>query len=40
MITELQFLDRDQLLARRDAMETWSQFCVDRLGDILAAAHS
>ncbi len=39
MITELQFLDRDQLRARRDAMESWSQFCVDRLDDILAAAH-
>ena len=36
MITELQFLDRAQLLARRDALETWSQFCLDRLDQLLA----
>ena len=38
MITDLQFLDREQLRARRDAMETWSQFCFDHLDKILAAA--
>jgi predicted NUDIX family phosphoesterase len=38
MITELQFLDRPQLAARRDAMETWSQICFDRLDELLAAA--
>jgi predicted NUDIX family phosphoesterase len=38
MITDLQFLDRQQLHARRDAMETWSQFCVDRLDELLARA--
>jgi predicted NUDIX family phosphoesterase len=38
MITDLQFLDRDQLRARREAMETWSQFCFDHLDEILAAA--
>jgi predicted NUDIX family phosphoesterase len=38
MITDLQFLDRDQLRARRDAMETWSQICFDHLDEILAAA--
>jgi predicted NUDIX family phosphoesterase len=38
MITDLQFLDRDQLRARRDAMESWSQICFDRLDEILAAA--
>ena len=37
MITELQFLDRAQLLARRDALETWSQFCVDQLDRLLAS---
>ena len=37
MITDLQFLDREQLRARRDAMETWSQFCFDHLDEILAA---
>jgi len=38
MITELQFLDRGQLGARRDAMESWSQICFDRLDEILARA--
>jgi len=28
-ITELQFLTLDQLRERRDAMETWSQLCLD-----------
>ena len=36
MITELQFLDRAQLLARRDSLETWSQFCLDHLDELLA----
>ena len=35
MITELQFLDRAALSARRDAMETWSQICFDRLDTLL-----
>ncbi len=35
MITELQFLDRAGLLARREAMETWSQICVDGLDRLL-----
>ena len=38
MITELQFLDRAQLLARRDALETWSQFCLDGLDRLLTPA--
>jgi predicted NUDIX family phosphoesterase len=38
MITELQFLDRSQLAARRDSMETWSQICFDHLDTLLAAA--
>lgn len=38
MITELQFLDREQLSARRDAMESWSQICFDGLEEILAKA--
>lgn len=38
MITDLQFLDREQLAARRDAMETWSQICFDQLDGLLAAA--
>jgi predicted NUDIX family phosphoesterase len=28
-ITELQFLGLEELRARRDAMETWSQFALD-----------
>lgn len=39
MITELQFLDREQLAARRDTMETWSQICLDHLDQLLAAAN-
>jgi predicted NUDIX family phosphoesterase len=35
MITDLQFLDRNELLRRREAMETWSQHCVDRLDELL-----
>jgi predicted NUDIX family phosphoesterase len=35
MITELQFLDRPALAARRDAMETWSQICFDHLDRLL-----
>ncbi len=38
MITDLQFLDREALLAKRDAMETWSQICVDALDRLLQAA--
>jgi predicted NUDIX family phosphoesterase len=36
MITDLQFLDRAQLAARREAMETWSQLCFDQLDRLLA----
>ena len=38
MITDLAFLDRAQLAARRDAMETWSQICFDHLDRLLAGA--
>jgi predicted NUDIX family phosphoesterase len=38
MITELQFLTRDQLAAKRDALESWSQICFDNLDQILARA--
>ena len=36
MITNLAFLSRDELLARRDNLETWSQLCVDSLDRLLA----
>lgn len=35
MITNLSFLTREELLARRDNLETWSQICVDSLDRLL-----
>ncbi len=35
-IADLQFLSKDALLERRDHLETWSQACVDGLGEILS----
>ncbi|PYI90302.1 MAG: hypothetical protein DMF03_05170 [Verrucomicrobia bacterium] len=35
MITNLEFLTQDQLLSRRDSLETWSQLCVDELKRLL-----
>jgi predicted NUDIX family phosphoesterase len=35
MITGLTFLTKEELLARRDIMETWSQICVDSLDRLL-----
>jgi predicted NUDIX family phosphoesterase len=35
MITNLQFLTREELLGRRDSLETWSQLCVDALDRLL-----
>src|SRR5213083_3037808 len=36
MITGLTFLPKNELLARRETMETWSQICVDALDKLLA----
>lgn len=36
MITNLAFLKKDDLLARRENLETWSQLCVDSLERLLA----
>src|ERR1700694_747362 len=36
MITNLAFLDKDELMARRDSLETWSQLCLDSLDRLLA----
>src|SRR5205085_7082141 len=36
MITGLQFLDRTELAARREQMESWSQICFDNLDKLLA----
>src|SRR5438445_4211948 len=35
MITGLTFLAKDELMARRDSLETWSQICVDALDKLL-----
>jgi len=36
MITNVGFLDKRELLARRDSLETWSQICLDSLERLLA----
>ena len=35
MITNVAFLSRDELISRRDSLETWSQICVDSLDRLL-----
>ena len=35
MITGLTFLTKQELLTRRESMETWSQICVDSLDRLL-----
>lgn len=35
MITQLGFLTREELIARRDNLESWSQICVDNLDELL-----
>jgi hypothetical protein len=35
MITGVALLDREELLEKRDSMETWSQICVDALDRLL-----
>ena len=36
MITNMAFLKKEQLLARRDTLETWSQLCVDSFDRLLS----
>jgi predicted NUDIX family phosphoesterase len=36
MITGLSFLTKEELMARRDLLETWSQICLDELERLLA----
>lgn len=38
MITNLEFLSPDELRARRDTLESWSQICVDHLEALIKAA--
>ena len=40
MITSLAFLDKNELLARRDSLETWSQICLDSLEQLLGRGGS
>src|SRR5947207_7086053 len=35
MITNLSFLGKDELAARRDSLETWSQICLDSLEKLI-----
>jgi predicted NUDIX family phosphoesterase len=37
VITNVAFLDQDELKARRDALESWSQLCLDSLDRLLQA---
>lgn len=39
-LTELEFLSRDELLERRDRLESWSQYLVAALDELLAATPS
>jgi len=36
MITNLAFLTRAELMARRESLESWSQICVDSLDRLLS----
>lgn len=36
MITNLAFLGKDELLSRRESLETWSQLCLDSLDRLLS----
>ena len=36
VITSLSFLSREELLARRDSLESWSQICVDHLDELVS----
>ena len=36
MITNIAFLGKDELMGRRDSLETWSQICLDSLERLLA----
>src|SRR5205807_10056307 len=36
MITNLAFLNKAELMARRESLESWSQICVDSLGRLLS----
>jgi predicted NUDIX family phosphoesterase len=35
VITQVEFIPVEQLKARRERLESWSQFCLDNLGALL-----
>ena len=37
MITNVAFLDKNELMTRRDSLETWSQICLDSLERLIGA---
>jgi predicted NUDIX family phosphoesterase len=39
MITNVAFLGKDELIARRDSLETWSQICLDSLERLLGTGN-
>src|SRR5437773_773836 len=40
MITKIEFLDINKLMARRDSLDTWSQICLDSLEQLLGRGGS
>lgn len=38
-ITQVEFLTVEELRARRETLETWSQMCVDRIEELLALSY-
>jgi predicted NUDIX family phosphoesterase len=36
MITNVAFLNQNELMTRHDSLETWSQICLDSLERLLA----
>jgi predicted NUDIX family phosphoesterase len=40
MITNLTFLGQDELMSRRDSLETWSQICLDSLEKLIGSGAS
>jgi predicted NUDIX family phosphoesterase len=36
VITNLSFLDKDELITRRDSLESWSQLCLDHLDRLIS----
>lgn len=39
VITQVEFISLEELKAKRDQMETWSQLCIDNFSSLVSAAH-